>query len=155
MRFVDDNDYGGDGDDDVSPRNNLGEIPRVVVLMKRMKWLEPGDRETQRSMDLKKEQRGQQTGWKNESMNKRGQNREIPAQNMKHARLHSIHREQWALSFLLHPCFCFPLILFLRSRLVVPIVLPERKNSTLSVLPAWYSDGTPSVQCSYRPVGDW
>lgn len=62
MRFVDDNDYGGDGDDDVSPRNNLGEIPRVVVLMKRMKWLEPGDRETQRSMDLKKEQRGQQTG---------------------------------------------------------------------------------------------
>lgn len=35
MRFVDDNDYGGDGDDDVSPRNNLGEIPRVVVLMKK------------------------------------------------------------------------------------------------------------------------
>lgn len=62
MRFVDDNDYGGDGDDDVSPRNNLGEIPRVVVLMKRMKQLEPGDRETQRSMGLKKEQRDQQTG---------------------------------------------------------------------------------------------
>lgn len=76
-------------------------------------------------------------------MNKRGQNAEIPAWNMKDARLHSIDSEQWALSFLLHPCFCSRLILFLRSRLVVLIVLAEPKNRTLSVLSARYSDGTP------------
>lgn len=35
MRFVDDNDYGSDGDDDVSAPKQPGEIPGVVVLMKR------------------------------------------------------------------------------------------------------------------------
>lgn len=36
MRFVDDNDYGSDGDaDDVSAPKQPAEIPGVVVLMKR------------------------------------------------------------------------------------------------------------------------
>lgn len=34
MRFADDNDYGGGGDDDVSAPKQPGEIPGVVVLMK-------------------------------------------------------------------------------------------------------------------------
>lgn len=47
MRFADDNDYGSDGDD-VSAPKQPGEIPGVVVLMKREreKQLEPGDRES-------------------------------------------------------------------------------------------------------------
>lgn len=44
MRFVDGNDCGSDGDDDVSAPKQPGEIPGVVVLMKREKVLEPGDR---------------------------------------------------------------------------------------------------------------
>lgn len=32
MRFVDDNDYGSDGDDDVSTPKQPGEIPGVVVF---------------------------------------------------------------------------------------------------------------------------
>lgn len=35
MRFVDGNDYGSDGNDDVSAPKQPGEIPGVVVLMKR------------------------------------------------------------------------------------------------------------------------
>ena len=48
MRFVDGNDYGSDGADDVSAPKQPGEIPGVVVLMKREgeELFEPGDRES-------------------------------------------------------------------------------------------------------------
>lgn len=47
MRFVDVNDYGSDGGDDVSAPKQPEEIPGVVVLMKR-------ERETVSSQEMEK-----------------------------------------------------------------------------------------------------
>lgn len=54
MRFVDGNDCGRDGGDDVSAKKQPGEVPGVVVFneereREREKLFEPGDRESQRS----------------------------------------------------------------------------------------------------------
>lgn len=109
MRFVDDNDYGSDSDDDVSALKQPAEIPGVVVLMKRAR----GDGESQWAAGCEKKQK--KASRQDESMNKRRQNWEILAQNMKDVSLHAVLSKQRVLSFQLHPCTISPLVRLLQA----------------------------------------